>query len=121
MSRLPLSVLALSLALAFAAPAQARTLHGAGGFRVAAPRDFSISHNAATGVYRIASKRRHARVSYLLLNGAGSAQDVVTSFVAQSKGKALGAGSGGTASYRQTVTIGGLREIVEARAAGSGL
>jgi hypothetical protein len=121
MSRPPLLALTAILALTVAAPAEARTLHGAGGFRVSAPRDFSISHNAATGVYRIASRRRHARVSYLLLSGAGSAQDVVTNFVAQSKGKAFGPGSGGASRYRQTATIGGRREIVEARAAGAGL
>lgn len=105
---------ALLIVLAVITPAQARTLKGASGFRVAAPADFRLSHDAATGVYRITSSRRRARVSYLRLSGAPEPRGVVDAFVEQAKG------AGGEAvavrnGFGRRVVIAGRSKVVEAR------
>lgn len=121
---LALAVVA-ALAIATLAPASAgasKYLKGPGGFIVRVPNDFRLTYSKTTGVYRLASKKRQARISYLIVDGTDAEDEIVNSFVAQSGGRAgEPVVDEDNARYSVALTRNGLTDIVEGEDLGRGV
>jgi hypothetical protein len=89
------------------------------GFKVRAPRDFTVAHTSK-GVEHVFSRTRGGFVNYLLVQSTATPTQVAQTLIAQSKSTVSSSTQTAT-SYTATLNHGGHTETLEVRQVSSGL